>query len=330
MTQGIGEDELITAMRSVLCEPRGRVLLGIGDDAAMWQPSRSHRSVISTDAFVDGLHFRRASFSPEDIGARAMAASVSDLAAMGANGVLATVCIALPTDCSEADVLGYYRGIQEVATIAKLPIVGGDIVRSSHLMLTITVVGEVRAMRVKLRDGARPGDILAVTGELGAARAGWMLDAHPDALDGPLRQAALHAYHRPQPRLREGRWLAASPRVRAMMDISDGLSTDLTRLCAASGVGAKIDDLPIAPAARAMAIALNEDAQTFALAGGEEFELLVALEPRSFAYLASRFAAHIGRPLHKIGTLSAEMGLMRRTAHGEIAVVPTGWDHLRP
>ncbi|MHB8462013.1 MAG: thiamine-phosphate kinase [Vulcanimicrobiaceae bacterium] len=324
----IREDQFIAALRSVLREPRGRVMLGVGDDAAIWQPSRSHRSVISSDAFVDGVHFRRGMMPPEDIGARAMAASVSDLAAMGAIGILATVSLAIPSDISQDEACAWYRGMQEVATAAKLSIVGGDLVRSDRLMLAITVVGEVRSTRAKRRDGARAGDVLAVTGPLGAARAGWLLDAHPEALTGAMRDAAVRAYRRPQPRFKEARFLCASERVHAMMDISDGLSTDLLRLCAASGVGAVVDDVPAAPEAAAMARALNGDAEQFALAGGEDFELLVAIDARSFAYLAARFAAHIGRPLLRVGTIRAELGVVRRTVEGDVTLTSTGWDQL--
>ncbi len=328
MTVAIREDQFIAALRSVVREPRGRVFLGIGDDAAIWQPSRSHRSVISSDAFVDGVHFRRGLMPAEDIGARAMAASISDLAAMGACGVLATVSLAVPHDVTEAEACAWYRGMQEVATAAKLSIVGGDLVRADRLMLAITVVGEVRSTRVKRRDGARVGDVLAVTGPLGAARAGWLLDTHPDALTGALRDAALSAYRRPQPRLADARFLSASERIHAMMDISDGLSTDLLRLCTASCVGAVLEAVPVAPAATAMARALNEDAEHFALAGGEDFELLVAIDPRSFTYLAARFAAHSGRSLLRIGTVCAELGVVRRTDEGDVTLTSTGWDQL--
>ncbi len=172
-----------------------------------------------------------------------------------------------------------------------------------------------------------PGDVVAVTGALGASRAGLRIAAdRPDLANRPQFSDALAAYRAPQPRLREGRWLAASRSVRAMMDLSDGLSTDLARLCAASGAGAIVETVPVHAAARAVAEATNDDAEAWALGGGEDYELLVAVEKRAFRHLAGRFEAHTGRRLIAVGRITAEPGLRR--ADGT-PIAPSGWDHLR-
>jgi thiamine-monophosphate kinase len=293
-----------------LAQPAGApvILTGIGDDAAVWQPSRSHRSVVTTDAFVENVHFRRED-SLENAGRRAFAASLSDIAAMGARPVLATVSLSLPVESAFEDALALYRGIGEVAAAHRCVIAGGDLTRAPLIALAVTIVGEVRASNVKLRSGARPGDVLAVTGPLGKARA--------------LQFRAM-----PQPRTAEGRWLAASSSVRAMMDISDGLSTDLPRLCARSRCGALIERVPVAAEAADAAGAAGEKPELFVLAGGEDYELLVAVKPRAFDHLAARFLKRFGRGLERIGRMREGSGVYKKTGTGEQELASTGWDHF--
>jgi thiamine-monophosphate kinase len=324
----VTEDELIAGIRERLRGvPSSRVLLGIGDDAAAWQPSRSNRSVITTDALVEGVHFTRTSMSAEDVGWRALAANLSDIAAMGARPVLATVAFGFPRDTDPAWVLACYDGIAALAKRARCAIAGGDLTRAPSVVISITVVGEVRASNLKTRSGARPGDVIAVTGELGLARAGLCLALkRPDLAANPVFAPALRAFRTPDPRLRDGRWLGASRHVRSMMDISDGLSTDLARLCVASGVGAIIEHVPVHNAARAVAEATGDDDESWALGGGEDFELLVCVDKRAFTHLAGRFRAHIGRDLVAVGRISDDAGV--RFADGR-PVPNSGWDHIR-
>ncbi len=302
------------------------MLLGIGDDAALWQPSRSHRSAISTDMLVEGVDFERDAMTLGDMGWRAMAANVSDLAAMGARPVLATVALGLPQTLGLDEILELYRGLAQCAASWRLTIAGGDLSRAVALTIAIAVVGEVRASNVKTRSGGRAGGVLAVTGALGAARAGLELTRRDETVGAALKEEALRAFRRPQPRVAEGRFLAASRNVEAMMDISDGLARDAGRLAAASGCGALLDAVPVAQSARAVALARGHDPQRFALAGGEDFELLAAIEPRAFAHLARRYAARFGRKLERIGVLRAEPGIVWEGATLE----ELGWDHFAP
>jgi thiamine-monophosphate kinase len=249
----------------------------------------------------------------EDVGWRAMAANLSDLAAMGARPVLATVALAVPAERAEREVIEIYRGIAACAQHYGIAIAGGDLSRSDAITIAITVVGEVRPSNLTLRSGGHAGDVLAVTGPLGAARAG---------LAGEM--SGFEAFARPQPRIAEGRFLAASSNVTAMMDCSDGLATDLVRLCAASGCGAIVEDVPVADAARAAALRSGEDAQTFALRGGEDFELLVAVRARAFGYLAGRFEKRFNRRLHRIGRLRGDPSIEWNGSDLPVR----GWDHF--
>jgi thiamine-monophosphate kinase len=333
----LNEDQLITAIRGIVEETSSRnvpaprpIVLGIGDDAAAWQPSRSHLSVITSDALVDGVHFLGERMSGRSIGYRAMAANLSDIAAMGARPVLATVALGVPPRAQETQLLDLYTGMLEIARRHGVRIAGGDIVRAGALMLAITVVGEVRRTHLRRRDAGRPGDIIAVTGPLGGSHAGLQLLRHHD-LSVPTwsRERGLRAFERPEPRVSEGRRLAASSHVHAMMDCSDGLWTDLSRMARASGCGALIEHVPIDPAAQAVAAALGEDASVYAHNGGEDFELIVTIAARAFTHLARRFETHFGRPLIRVGVLEKKEGLRMREASGEIQeVTPAGWDHL--
>jgi thiamine-monophosphate kinase len=323
----MNEDTLVDAI-SALNGGTSRVLLGIGDDAAVWQPARSQRSVISTDAFVEGVHFERAWMTPEEIGERAMAANLSDLAAMGARPRLGTVALGVAQAWTEEAVLQLYAGMTRCASAHGLQIAGGDLTRAPVLTLAITVIGEVRPSNLKTRSGARPGDVLAVTGSLGGSRAGLDLLRGAIRLDDDMAGVALQAHRVPQPRIAEGRWLGASRSVRAMMDCSDGLSTDLARLARASSVGASLERVPVAQVARAAAVALGVDAEAYALAGGEDFELLVAIEARAFGHLARRFRTRFGRDLERVGQTRADGRLVVVNNGREDPLARTGWDHF--
>jgi len=276
------------------------------------------------------VHFLSASMQARSVGHRAMASNLSDVAAMGARPVLATIALGVPSGTAEEWILECYRGMDALAGAHGTTIAGGDIVRAPALTISITVVGEVSRSRLRRRDRGRAGDVLALTGALGASRAGLELMRRSLDIDGAARETALCAFNTPSPRVAEGRWLAASANVHAMMDCSDGLSTDVGRLAAASGLGATIVEVPVHTAASAVAVAAGEDGRTYALDGGEDFELIVAVAPRAFAHLARRFALHFGRPLIAIGTLDKTPGLrLHEAAEPERELVPAGWDHLR-
>jgi thiamine-monophosphate kinase len=322
------EDEFVAGLREMCATAAPeKLVLGIGDDAAVWRPSRSNLSVITTDALVEGVHFTLDAMSAEDVGHRALAANLSDIAAMGARPVLATIALGVNVRSDAEWIRACYRGMVALATRSGCAIAGGDITRSPAISLAITVVGEVRPSNVKRRAGARAGDVIAVSGPLGASRAGLGVVRDFGArVNDAAFAPAIAAFRRPEPRLSEGRWFGASRNVHALMDSSDGLSTDLARMCAASGVGACIDTVPVHDAARAVAAVAGDDPESYALDGGEDFELIAAIAPRAFDYLAARYRARFGRDLLRVGTFTDASGL-RRASGATIALA--GWDHLR-
>lgn len=300
--------------------------MGIGDDAAVWRPSRSNLSVITTDALVEDVHFTLAAMPPEDVGWRALAANLSDVAAMGARPVLATIALGVNARSEAGWICALYEGMARLARRSGCALAGGDITRSAAITIAITMVGEVRPSNLKRRSGARPGDIVAVTRPLGASRAGLRLVSSRPELAGDARfESVVRAFRTPEPELGPGRWLGASRNVHALMDSSDGLSTDLSRLCTASGVAGLLDHIPLDPAARPVAELLGDDPATYALDGGEDFALIAVVAARAFDYLASRFTGRFRRPLIRVGTITAGAGL--RDAGGA-PIAAAGWDHL--
>jgi thiamine-monophosphate kinase len=311
------EFDLIEAFTRAL-PLRGRgVVVGVGDDAAVLRPAPGEDLVATVDAVVEGVHFDRR-FAPEEVGWKALAVNLSDLAAMGARPLWALVALTLPAGTGAAAVRRIAAGLGECARAYRTAVVGGNVSRARELSVTVTVLGAVPEGRAVLRAGARPGDLVAVTGTLGDAAMG-MRPGAPRAL--------VRRQRRPAPRLEAGRALAGV--VRAAIDVSDGLAQDLGHLCRASGVGARIGlpDLPLSPAYRRLARRLR-DPFAAALAGGEDYELVLAVAPTSLER-ARAAARRAGTPLTVIGRFVRGEGVRVVGAQGEPLSVPAGHDHLR-
>jgi thiamine-monophosphate kinase len=262
------------------------VVRSIGDDAAVVRP-RGY-AVTSVDAMVDGVHFRTGQLSYADIGARALGAALSDLAAMGVDPGEAYLALGLPAGTSSQDALALFGGAQQVAERTGTVIAGGDVTRSAALTVSFTVVGwSADPGAVVGRDGARPGDEIGVTGSLGAGGAGLALlegRAAGHALSDAVRASLIARYARPSPRLAEGRALAAAG-AHAMIDLSDGLATDARHIARGSGVRIEIvvDALPLAEGVREVAAELGVRPEVLALSAGDDYELCVAGARRAHA-----------------------------------------------
>ena len=256
--------------------------LGIGDDAALL--SVGGTAVVTQDLLVEDVHFRRATTSARDLGHKALAVNLSDLAAMAAEPIAAFVGLCLAPGVGDDEVDELYEGMEALAARHGVTVAGGDVSAGPALVLAVTAVGRAAAgVAPTLRTGGRPGDLLCVTGALGAAAAGLLLLERPGLAPGlaPTTADRLRAAHlRPEPRLEAGRTLGRAG-VRAMMDISDGLALDALRLARAGGLRAAIelDALPLADGVAEVAAAAGLDPRALAATGGEDYELLVALAP---------------------------------------------------
>ena len=323
------EHELIARIRARMPPAPAWMVVGIGDDAAVVEPERNRLAVLSVDALVDGVHFDRAFTPPAAIGHRALAANLSDLAAMGAEPRLALLSLALPGAFPVADFDAMIDGLTALAARHRLHVAGGNLTRSpGPLVIDVTVMGTVKRRRALLRGGARPGDELYVSGTIGAAAAGLqMLRAGLEIGTSMARVTGRYLY--PEPRVRLGSMLGRNRAASACMDLSDGLGDAVRQIAEASGVGAVIaaGELPIDQDARRWFESRGADAVHEAITGGDDYELLAAVRPRTRSRLAAA-RRHGAVPLTHIGTCTADRALVLRHAGGD-RPMPRGYTHFR-
>jgi thiamine-monophosphate kinase len=307
------------------------VRVGIGDDAAVLEMPAGQRLVATVDMLVEGQHFQLAgpgASTPEDVGWHALAVNLSDLAAMGARPLWALCSLGLPPGVPPEFGTRLAAGMAQLAGAFGVRIVGGNLARvPDRLVVDVTALGAV--IDPLLRTGARPGDLVCVTGSLGRAGAGLAL-VRAGAAGAPQAGPLLGALLRPEPRVDAGMALAAlGDRVHACCDISDGLALDLGRMCAASGVGAEIwaERLPLAEATRWAGVALDRDPLPWVLEGGEDYELLLAVPPAEEAAVRAALEP-AGTGLSVVGAFTPAEGLRLGAAPGALAapLVPRGWD----
>ncbi len=308
----VTEQDLIGRIRRRFDTPAPPwLVVGIGDDAAVVAPERNRLEVFTVDACVEGVHFDRAFTPPGAIGHRAVAASLSDLAAMGAAPRFALLSLALPSTLGITDFDALIEGIAVLAGAHGARVIGGNLTRSpGPLMLDITAAGTVKPRSVLRRSGAAPGDAIYVTGSVGSAAAGleW-LGAGSPAGPAPSMESCAARYLSPEPRVRAGLLVGRTRAASACMDLSDGLSDALQQVTMASGVGATIDAsaLPIETAARVWFEARGRDPIDAAMAGGDDYELLFTVP----AARRRRFLAAVrlsGTPAVRIGVCTKEPG----------------------
>lgn len=292
----LGEFGLIRRLHRRFGRTGRSVLRGIGDDAAVIRPLAGRTLLLTTDLLAEGIHFDLASTALEDVGYKAAVANLSDIAAMGGTPQHMLVAVAIPPSRSSIEIEQLYRGLMRACRLHGVDLVGGDTSASRHgLFLSITLTGTVAAGRALTRDGARVGDLIYVTGTLGDSLAGLTLlkrvcEKRPDAIGGKsqrYQRYLIDRHQHPIPRIKEGQLLSTHRLATAAIDISDGLSGDLTHICEQSGVGAEIDEtsLPLSPACRAYAAACRTDPVRLALTGGEDYELLFTVPPQHRAKL---------------------------------------------
>lgn len=326
----MGEFELLARIRGQLPTGGERLRLGGGDDAAVTVPGGA--TATSVDAVVEGVHFRRDRASLAQIGHKALAAALSDLAAMGAGPGEAYVVLGVPPDLDEDGCLELLDGMLTVAEATGTSLAGGDVTRADKLFLAITVVGHADAAEQFVqRAGAQPGDTLILSGEIGGAGAGLLLLERPDlgASLPPQAADALRARQlEPQPRLDAGRALAGAGAT-AMIDLSDGLGGDASRLAERSGVGLHIDAtaLPIAAGVAEVAAAAGRDAIALAASSGEDYELLATLPADKVAEATRRLREVSDHGLTPVGEIVAGSGVEIRLPGGRL-LEPAGFDQL--
>ena len=316
------ENALVARIARQLGFARSKTLaVGLGDDAALWTPARGRQTVLTCDWFLEGSHFLRDKHPADAVGWKCLARAVSDIAAMGGEPRFFLLGLALPSSLAGKWLDEFLGGLKRAAKVLGCFAAGGDTTRQANVLITITVIGEVRPGRAILRSGAKPGDLIYVSGILGEADLGLRQLRKQRGVARPSN-AALRKHLYPEPRLALGQWLAANRLATAMMDLSDGLSTDLPRLCAASRVGARIemDSLPASsflPAA---------EAREFALHSGDDYELLFTVNAKNAHRLPQRFR---GVPLTCIGEITKHRRIFLQDKQKAEPLRSGGWDPFR-
>jgi thiamine-monophosphate kinase len=328
----VGEHALIERLRTRAGSPPAWIPIGIGDDAAVIEPERGALTVVTTDSLVEGVHFRREWTSLAALGHKALAVSLSDLAAMGATPRASLLSLALPPDLPLREFDDFIDAFVALGTRAGAPLVGGNLTRSpGPLVADSTALGSVRRRRVLRRSGGRPGDDLYLTGTLGAAAAGLaMLTASVRRSElAPEEADCIARYERPDARLRCGTAIGRARAASACMDLSDGLADAVRQVATASHTGAIVeaDAIPVHPGARSWAVRIEIDPLTLAVSGGEDYELLFAVHPRQRAAfrVAGRACGDLG--LTRVGRLTAEPGAWLERG-GKLEPLGTGFTHF--
>ena len=327
----VGEHALIARIHSRVPPAPPSVVVGIGDDAAVVEPERGGLTVVTTDAQVEGVHFDRSLSTAADIGHKALAVTLSDLAAMGAAPQHALLSLALPPTMAVSDLDVMVDALLELAARHRVALIGGNIASSTGpLFVEVAAVGSVRRRRVLMRGGARAGDILYLSGDIGGATAG-LESLRADRTGGPSAgDACRQRYRRPEPRVQVGLALARTRAARACIDLSDGLADAVRQLAAASHVGVRLDAdaLPIHPQAREWFRRAGVDPTTAALGGGEDYELAFTA-PSTFRGRLAHVRRLIGDlSLTPIGVMTKERDLVLRR-DGRDEPLPRGFEHFR-
>ncbi len=317
--------------RTPLFRPSG-VIQGIGDDASVFEPPEGKVMVLTTDMLVEGVHFS-AEVGLELVGRKSLAVNLSDVAAMGAEPLDAYVSIGVSQNTSLAQLDEFYRGLCDVAREHRVNILGGDTTRSpGPLIISIAVTGFASREEIVLREGASPGDLIYVTGFLGDSAAGLDILRRKRSWPEEKASALLKAHLDPRPHIEEGRFLAKSGWVRAMMDVSDGVASDLRHICSRSSVGAVLREewIPMSRAFREYCERFSLDPLELALGGGEDYCLLAVVSRDAQEKLEKDFERIFRRPIWRLGEITPGNDLVMIRKDGTTMLLPQmGWDSFR-
>jgi thiamine-monophosphate kinase len=326
----VRESELIDKIEKALgrrLNASRELRLGIGDDAALFRPRAGHEVILTCDWFLEGTHFLQDKHPPDSVGWKCLARALSDVAAMGGVPRCFLLSLTIPGSLTGSWLDEFLGGLRQASRRSGCVLAGGDTTRRKEVLISITVVGETRTGRVLLRSGAHPGDLIYVSGNLGEAELGLHILKKGRRFGNP-KDALTKRHLYPEPRLALGEWLGKKRLASAMMDLSDGLSSDMPRLCAASGVGARLESEKI-PGTRNSDVAREYglNPSDLALHGGDDYELLFTVPTQEAKSLPRSFQ---GVKLTPIGSITKKEKLVICDESGRERPLPEGgWDPFR-
>ncbi len=329
----IGEFGLIDKIKSLVNSPSENLIVGIDDDAAAFKLSKDQVSLISSDALIEGIHFNLSYFTFYQLGWRAMAANLSDMAAMAGWPVYATVTLGLPEQLQVDSVIEMYQGMKDLADSYQVSIIGGDTTKSpDRIFISLTIVGQVDRNKLTLRSGAQTGDSIFVTGKLGGSQSGLkILKSQNNQLKDKF-VASVEKHLTPKPRIEEAKFLVDNFPVHAMIDISDGLASEINHICKRSKVGAIIHEgqIPLTPETKPVAEYFKNDPFKYVLNGGEDFELLFTVPQEMTAEIQNVFNQRFNLSCTKIGTIrnNSKGIVLKRVNHIQSSIIERGFDHF--
>ncbi len=307
-------------------------IIGIGDDCAIIPANENEDWIVTTDLLMEDVHFLRQSISPFQLGYKSLAVNLSDIAAMGGTPIGSFLSIAIPKDLDVEYLDRFMEGYHKLSQKYNTALLGGDTTKSlKHLAINVTVIGKCSKGKARKRSDAKIGDVICVTGSLGDSAGGLQL-----LLDG-VRTNTFHDYllnkhHQPEPQIKEGIFLAKENGVNAMMDISDGISSDLKHILKASKVSAEVDiqSIPISDEFRNESVKYNWNAIEKATSGGEDYELLLTVDPKDYDRVSKDFKMQFLKPLIKIGTITEGNPEINWTDKGKIIELSaSGFNHFK-
>ncbi len=314
-------------------------VIGIGDDCAIISANDHEDWIVTTDLLMEDVHFLRDAIDPFQLGYKSLAVNLSDIAAMGGEPVASFLSIAIPKDLEVEYLDEFMRGYHELSQKYNTALLGGDTTRSlKHLAINVVVIGKCEKGRARKRSDAKPGDVICVTGFLGDSAGGLqiLLDklnkGSKESPEKSVFDTLLQRHHMPEPQINEGLFLVRQKGVNAMMDISDGIASDLKHILKASCVGAEVllDKIPLSDGLKKIADKYNWDALKMAVSGGEDYELLLTVASESFNEVQEKFRKKFNKPLIEIGRIREVKDLVIHWLKDgkEIDMLADGFNHF--
>lgn len=329
----IGEFGLISRIAARFSGNLPEGVIGIGDDCAVFPREGGTSQLLTTDLLIENTHFLIKRITPEDLGYKALAVNLSDIAAMGGRALGAFLSLGIPRRTNIDWLERFFSGFHKLSEEEGVSLLGGDTTSApDHLVINVAVLGEVPPARCKMRSGAREGDIICLTGPVGDS-AGGVKVLLEDLPHSKSADTLIRRHHRPRPHTKEGAWLSEFSGVHAMIDLSDGIHSDIQRIMERSHCGAEIhlDRLPLSLELREAADLYSWDAAAIAASGGEDYVLLCAVASEELKSIGDSFSRRFGRPLAQIGTIRpAESRLGFYSAGRAVKKSLQGFQHFSP